>query len=293
MHRFSQQLARSMTTQHDVSSKGVVAVLALAAATVALANPAPAPSSTPPAPSLTSAPAPADEKIIPDTAAGETREYRNAELAFSMRVPAAWRNISALELNAFNTLLPETQRKNPYVAGFVAAEPGDFGYPYMLIQHFPKAYAGATWADVERDFGAASLESIASEIDTPLRDLVDSISLQAPRVDRARARVLQSISGATGPETDAPRYRGLSVFNLGSERVVALHSYQLQQEFGATMPAFSAAADSFRFDHGAEFVPSSPGLGLARSAIVGGVIGVAVAGTVAILLARKKGRKNA
>jgi hypothetical protein len=268
-----------------------VAVLSLAAAAAALAIPTPAPSPTPPA---STAP-PTDPQATPTPAPGETREYRNAELAFSMRLPAGWRDLSSLELNAFNTLLPEPQRKNPYIAGFVAAAPGDFDYPYLLIQHIPTTTTGAAWEDIERAFGAVQMQAVSEQVQESLSDLVTNVNLETPTVDRTRNRVVQCMTGQQAG-SEGNRFRALTVMNLGRDRVVAIHAYQIEDRFAEELPVFSAAADSFRFDRGAEFVPSSPlspSLGLARSAIVGGVIGVAVAGTVAVLLARKKGRKNA
>lgn len=225
-----------------------------------------------------------------------TREYRNAELGFSLRVPESWRDIAPDELATFNALLPEAQRSNAYIAGFVAAPQDSFGYPYLLVQHLRATTTGATWEDIEKGFGAERLDSAKSEVADTLGDLVKNFDLQTPRIEREHNRIIQVISGQSGG-ADATRFRGLTVLNLGRDRVIALHAYQQEQAFDAEMPVFAAVADSFRFAPGAEFLPEVPaprGLGLVPSMMLGAVAGVIVAGVLVLVrAARRKSGKNA
>lgn len=235
------------------------------------------------------APAPFSIAVQPQT----PERYVDRARGWSVAVVAPWHPMSEEHVAAMDAeaaaMLPS--RSFAFIAGFGTAEDA---YPYVLVQHSPVDLSGADYDEIERAFGAVSVEGLSAEINKALGDAARLVAFSTPRLDREGGRIVTTYTLEV-PGVGA--VRGVSVAFLGARGPVQFNYYSREADFSEHLPAFDALLATFAFRQGEEFVPPKPGQTffsrVGRSALLGGAFGLFIGLLTAIFGRMKKARAQA
>ncbi len=250
------------------------------------ARPAERPPVIPPAepPPVPVAPVPA-ERLQPAAAPRaevdpKLNAYHDAANHYTFLIPSGWRTMPEKELDRLRAVFGgRLAGMGVHYDGGLRREAGSpWGYPYVLIQVQPIPAQGLTFDELERDLKRVlpgALEKASGE----LGDLVHNASIGSAVLDRDRKIiVLRAKMDVAGAGT----VQGVSVCHLGSDAMVSLHSYALNDDFEHYLRLFTEMNNSFQFDEGYEFKPA-PAKAMGSLPAVVSVVPVAVAGLVFLL----------
>jgi len=174
--------------------------------------------------------------------------YRDAEHHFTVSLPEGWVVMDPAVVNAATQLAKTLGQKVRYLTGFQPEGQKVGEDPYVLVHVREARLSGATYEEIEESMRGTP-EQIAK-----VKGLMLQPSGADARLDRKRNRVVVEIrAGVMG----LVRMQGTSFGLLGADGIVFLHCYAPEAQFDAYRPTFDAMVNSFRFDKGYEFVPSS------------------------------------
>jgi len=232
--------------------------------------------------------------LLASSPVARAESYRDAAHHFAMDLPKGWEVMSSAELAQINAFV---QQKMPgqvaYIQGFRPKGSALGSYPYSLVQ-LQAGNTAASYEEIEKTL-ARETNGAVKKVEGSLADLVKEISVGSAILDRTHNRILVRIQmtvAGVGP------VQGISVGNIGSEGIVSIHSYALENDFARHVPTFNQMNDSFKFDSGYTFTPSAgfwqrigAGAlsGAAKGGIAGALIGLLVGG---IFFVRKQLNKR-
>lgn len=204
-------------------------------------------------------------------------DYRDEARHFSFAVPDDWVRMPRFEIDFINDLSgfrPNYQPGLRYELGFRPkdAHPGEL--PCVLIQPIPGSLRGSDFEDVKRSLnpqGNASVREGAGAIRTLIKDLPVGSAV----LDRSKNRIVFRL---TRDGQDATSSWVMGVAHLGADEGVMVYCYAPPQDHDRWLPQFEQINESFQFDPGYTFTPSSGsswGTALQR-AVIGGIAGFLV-----------------
>jgi hypothetical protein len=213
-------------------------------------------------------------------------DYRDESRHYALTLPDDWTLMAPEWLAAINAFSREKVGIE-YQAGFAVKDRPAGSTPYVLVQHLNKSLEGKTYDQIDRSL-ANEMSQGVKQVEGKFADVAKDLSVGQAALDRARNRII--IRGQMDV-VDTGRIKSVSFGPLGEQGIVLVHCYALEPEFDSRLPTFNAIAESFRFDPGYEFVPSSGLLtGAGRDVLIGGIVGGVVGGSVVLyrLLARRR-----
>lgn len=217
-------------------------------------------------------------------------EYRDVSRHFSLTLPKSWTKMDpsfVAQMNKFiQQRLPE--KNITYDTGFQPRHKQQGEYPYILVQW----YTGAPPRSYEAIERGLILENgnktIIKQVEGAMSDITKNVSLDAIAVDRIRNRTVQRIQSEVA---GVGKVQGLSVGFLGKDGIASVHCYDREADFDKSLSSFNTLLDSFQYDVGYAYQPSSSSIdwsSVRGSSLIGGIVGGAIGGLVALLVALKK-----
>lgn len=176
---------------------------------------------------------------------------RNEEHHWSVDTPLGWMPIPDEVLKEMDKLARERLNKPvTHPGGFQTQLGLDGGAPYVLIQHIPGSYQGASYEQIERAFSATNMDKGAQDAASKLTDIVSSFEMGKAYLDRARNRVVStaSITGADGTRSNC-----LSITFLAANGSYQVNCYAAEDRMEAVRPAFDHVIESFQLDPDSQF----------------------------------------
>lgn len=257
--------------------------------------------------------------LLASASIANAKDYRNEAFHFGFSPPPGWEEMVAADLEVINNFT-RSKLATEYTTGFRPRGKGPGTTPYILVQVNHADMSKVTFAEIEKEFGTGMEEGM-KEAQEKISDIAKDVRAGQAIVDRKNRRVILRYNmNVAGENMD-----GISFGAIGSPGMAFIHCYDLSGNFAAMLPTFSAVADSVRFDPGytfhpsdapaAEAVPGGAGAaaatpsasgsggatgsspakpsfwsGVGRSALIGAVIGVVAAVTLALIrrLMKKK-----
>lgn len=208
--------------------------------------------------------------------------YRNATHHFSMELPTGWTEMSDLELARLNELMQKRSLgpKVEYAAGFRPANSAIGTFPYILLQVQKLRAADISEEELQRALGFRNKQSMKA-VEGPFADVVKDLSADQPVLDKTRHRIyLRTELTVFG----VGKVQGHSVCHLGSDALVALHSYATEESLARLLPTFEGVNNSFAFDSGFQYPTNRPSSGLSGMLLALVFLGVSAVSFVVLLV---------
>ena len=223
-------------------------------------------------------------------------EYSNDALHYRIVLPDGWEEIPKDVIDeAFAGIAAQSgTAPQQYEAGFQESSAQYFTYPYVLIQHEP--LASGTISQIAKSLSKTLGDVEEYRVIQKLKSsgLVTNIGFGQPVADSRRKMILTHMeSEYAGVET----IKALLATAPGKQGMVNIYFYARKSEYEDYLSVAESVLDGFAFDSGYEYTWARA---VAQSPIFSGVLGKAVAGaiaaaligTIAVLLMRRKKRRE-
>lgn len=222
---------------------------------------------------------------------------------WGVTIPAGWRTAPDESLRAFRenaaTLVRGTTQPIPdYVELYVLENAVGTEFPYITAQYIPaelwKARPDEIAGFFNADVGRIAQESLREPLaQSGASAEVGKITFD-PSLNRTLLRI--TLNNAAGEVVE-----GVCVGFVGNHGILQLAMYSSPDRYATTYADFSAMVDSFRFANGHAYgdpvsptagqTPSGRFGGILSTSLIGGALGAAIGGAIAV--ARRWGRGKA
>jgi hypothetical protein len=165
----------------------------------------------------------------------------------------------------------------------VGSSPGDS--PFVMLHDIPASKRYNTWEEAEATMSEDQKKPMA-QLQNGNRTLFKSLDLNKAYSDRANNRVLVMLSLDAG---GIGKVRDLTFTHIGSERMIALHCYEVEKKFEVVAPAFESISESFQYDDGYSFQPGSTPQSISSNVNLKPLVWLAfLLGAMAIYICRRR-----
>jgi hypothetical protein len=181
--------------------------------------------------------------------------YRNAELHYTIVLPAGWKEIPQEIFQQMLGAMPAAAQKAQvqFVAGFQHADDDGLALPYVLVQQ-SAAVPDSLRMLADSVSKQATAKATAEKVKA-MDGLVTGYAIEGVRIDEKSRMVLFHSDLAT------PAFGKLTCVTIirpGRAGTVMLQCYSAADRYAATAPVFEEMARRLRFDVGYEFLEGTP-----------------------------------
>lgn len=201
--------------------------------------------------------------------------YSDPALHYSLELPANWVAMRADDIQTINAIVRQRGlgQSIQYTTGFRPKGSAAGSYPYILLETRPQKTGGDSYEQIEQAL-TKDLPGGVKQVGGAWADAIKNTSVGGAVMDRASNRMVIRL---TTEVEKVGKVQAMSVYQLGSEGIVVLHCYALDQDFVKRLPEFEKINDALHFDEGYTFKPAA---GAMRSILTTTLIGAVVGGVV-------------
>jgi len=215
---------------------------------------------------------------------------------YSFSLPNDWKEISKSVIDGvMDEIAKQSNTKRvEYVSGFQTEEKEYFEYPYILIQKHK--FDTPSFSQLEKTFNNNNFQEKVNRETSAYSELLKNSTIEKPFIDKERNIIFMNIQMDVANVGQA---KGLMAMFLGKNGITQLNFYSTTNEYSKWLPVFNSVIDSFKYDDGFAYNPTTakkndePSLfeGALDKGITGAITGGSLmlfVGLIQILFGRKK-----